>query len=338
MSKKDIRKVIVVMGAFISVFLILKITNHYIEKEKEELENSIHAIVIEDQTSLYKKANQEARVIEKLEIGSSIYLLKEYQLEDGTVWYEVKYEDKKGYIPQEKVDYFQKSDDEMVLMSDVSKFNIQFETIKDTKDYQRFLIQNDIQYVYIRAGGRGYGEEGNFYIDTEYQTFIDACEFLKIPYGFYFVEEAINTEEIEEEAVWIKNFLDQNAGEYCLLPLAIDIERYDTIETRTGEIWDTRAILVEELIQKLKERNIESIIYTNANTANQYLSEIDTKFWLSYYTLEDEIPDYWYTQTNQKPTENEELMEKMIAWQFTETGAGEQIKEQVDLSLVKESF
>ena len=31
-------------------------------------------------------------------------------------------------------------------------------------------------------------------------------------------------------------------------------------------------------------------------------------------------------------------MEKLVAWQFSETGAGTQIKEKVDLNLVKRSF
>ena len=338
MNRKDKRKIIVVIGALIVIVMILNITNNYIEKEKEQLENSIHAIVIEEKSPLYGKASNKAKVIEELEVGSNIYILEEDTAKDGSKWYKVQYGEKRGYIEQEKVDYYQKSEDEIVLMSDVSKFNIQYETIKNTQDYQRFLAQNDIQYAYIRAGGRGYGEEGNFYTDTDYKTFADACEYLKIPYGFYFIDEAINTEEIEEEAEWIKEFLAQNAGEYCLLPIAIDIEKYDNIETRTDEIWDERAILVEELIQNLKEENIESIVYTNANTANRYLSEIDTKFWLSYYPLEEKIPDYWYTQTNQRAAKNKELMEKMVAWQFTETGAGTQIEEKVDLNLVKRSF
>ena len=338
MNRKDKRKIIVVIGALIVIVMILNITNNYIEKEREQLENSIHAIVIEEKSPLYGKASNKAKVIEELEVGSNIYILEEDTAKDGSKWYKVQYGDKKGYIEQEKADYYQKSEDEIVLMSDVSKFNIQYETIKDTQDYQRFLIQNDIQYAYIRAGGRGYGEEGNFYTDTEYKTFVGACEYLKIPYGFYFIDEAINTEEIEEEAKWIKEFLAQNAGEYCLLPIAIDIERYDNIETRTDEIWDERAILVEELIQNLKEENIESIVYTNANTANRYLSEVDTNFWLSYYPQEEKIPDYWYTKTNQRASKNKELMEKMVAWQFTETGAGTQIEEKVDLNLVKKSF
>lgn len=332
MNKKN---TILVIGAWLIVCMIFNITNYFMEKEKEEMENSIHAVVMEENTPLYKKADKESKVIKELEIGSNIYILQEYTQEDGSIWYEVKTDDKKGYIPQDKADYYQKSGDEMVLMSDVSKFNIQYETIKNKNDYQRFLVQNDIQYVYIRAGGRGYGKEGNFYIDTEYQTFVDVCEYLKIPYGFYFVDEAINTEEIEEEAEWIVNFLEQNAGEYCVLPIAIDIERYSNIETRTGEIWDIRANLVEQLIQKLEENAISSIIYTNANTANQYFSQIDTKFWLSYYPLEDEVPNYWYSETNQEAAQNQELMEKMIAWQFTETGAGEQITENVDLSIVR---
>lgn len=334
MSRKDKRKIIIVIGALSIVLIILNITKSYIKKQQEKLENCIHAIVMEEDTKLYKNANNQSKVLENLRLGDRIYILKEYSQEDGTNWYKVKFEDKNGYILQEDVDYYKQSKDEMVLMSDVSKFNIQYETIKDKNDYQRFLVQNDIQYVYIRAGGRGYGKEGNFYTDTEYQIFVDVCEYLKIPYGFYFIDEAINTEEIEEEAKWIKDFLEQNAGKYCMLPVAIDVEKYDNVETRTEKIWDIRASLIEQLIKKLDENNIKSIIYTNANTANEYLSEIDSLFWLSYYTLKDEIPNYWYTETNQQATKNKELMDKTIAWQFTETGAGNQIKEKVDLSIV----
>ncbi len=49
--------------------------------------------------------------------------------------------------------------------------------------------EKDERYVYIRAGGRGY-TEGKIYYDNNFKMFRDACEYLKIPYGFYFIDEA----------------------------------------------------------------------------------------------------------------------------------------------------
>ena len=99
-----------------------------------------------------------------------------------------------------------------------------------------------------------------------------------------------------------------------------------------------RADLVTELIGKFKEKNIETIIYSNANTINEYLYTVDTKFWISYYDLQKKIPDHWYTDTDQEAAQNEEFTEKIIGWQFTEKGIGEDTKYPVDLSLVDNKF
>ena len=62
---------------------------------------------------------------------------------------------------KDKVKYYEfNAEEEYVLMSDVSKFNIQFEHFKNTEEYEVFLLNSNINYVYIRAGGRGYGKEG----------------------------------------------------------------------------------------------------------------------------------------------------------------------------------
>ena len=89
---------------------------------------------------------------------------------------------------------------------------------------------------------------------------------------------------------------------------------------------------------KFKENNIETLIYSNAKTANEYLYNIDSKFWVAYYPKEKKIPNYWYTDTDQEPVSNIEFTNKIVGWQFTENGAEEDIKEQVDVSLVKNEY
>lgn len=88
----------------------------------------------------------------------------------------------------------------------------------------------------------------------------------------------------------------------------------------------------------MKNYGYETIVYSNANTCNTYLSSLDTKFWLAYYPEESFIPDYWYSKTSQPGASNRELLNKMIGWQFSENGVKHVIKEGIDLSIFKRTF
>ena len=76
--------------------------------------------------------------------------------------------------------------------------------------------------------------------------------------------------------------MKDNKGKNCVLPVALDIENHGG-KGRADTIWDTRYTLVQELINNLKKRKIDTIVYSNAQTANLFLSELKTKFWLAYY-------------------------------------------------------
>lgn len=338
------RKRISIIFLLIIIMVLVFIIINYQEKKQLEIEkntditNAIHAIGIENHVPIYKKAKKSTfAIFNTMRRGENAYILEEMIDSKENKWYKVKYGNRVGYVLQENLAYFQESNEEKVLMSDVSKFNVIYKHFENTADYQLFLIENNIQYVYIRAGGRGYGKEGNFYTDPNYQIFIDACEYLKVPYGFYYLDEAVNSEEIDEEIAFMEKFIKENATSMCKLPLAIDIETHDE-KGRADHIWEDRVFLAEELVQKFRVRGISTIIYSNARTANDYLSNVNTGFWVAYYPEEDKIPNYWYSDTDQEPTENVEFMNKIVGWQFTENGVGDIIKEEVDISLVENSF
>lgn len=339
-NKKKVGIILLIITILLVAFIVTNLWEKIkLEKEKNtDITNAIHAIVIQDYAQIYKKPKQSAfSMFDMAKKGDNVYILEELIGDKEIKWYKVKYGNRVGYVVQESLDYFEPSDEEFVLMSDVSKFNVQYKHFENTKEYQIFLIENNIQYVYIRAGGRGYGEKGNFYTDEYVQIFIEACEYLKIPYGFYYIDEAVNGEEIDEEVEFIEKFIKEHATSMCKLPLAIDIETHDG-KGRADEMWENRVFLAEELVQKFRVRGISTIIYSNAKTASEYLTNVSTNFWLAYYPQENQIPNYWYSDTDQEPTQNLELINKMIGWQFTENGVGEIIKEDVDISLVKNSF
>lgn len=121
------------------------------------------------------------------------------------------------------------------------------------------------------------------------------------------------------------------------MPVALDIENHNG-NGRADTIWDTRYLLVEELIKDLKKEKIDTIVYTNAQTANLYFNELKTKFWIAYYPEEYKIPNYWYFDTNQPGASNTVLQKRTIGWQFTEHGAGDDISQDLDVSLMKKDF
>jgi len=73
-------------------------------------------------------------------------------------------------------------------------------------------------------------------------------------------------------------------------------------------------------------------------TADLYLSELDTKFWIAYYPKSRTIPNYWYFETKQEGASNVVLNKKTVGWQFTESGIRNKTVSEVDMSLFKQSF
>lgn len=336
------KNILIVVSIIICTILLIIFINKKIEDKINNIDvsNAIHGVIVKDNVGFYKKPKVSKwwRHIRDVQIGENAYIIEECTDKKNQKWSKVKIADKVGYVLSENVDYFEFSDkDGFELMSDVSKFNIQFKNFENANDYEVFLLNSNINYAYIRAGGRGYGEEGKFYTDPQYQLFIEACEYLNMPYVFYYIDEAITSEEIDEEVEFMQKFIKENSTKNNVLPLAIDAEKHDGVG-RADELWEERADLLTELIQKFKEKNIETIVYTNSNLANEFLYTVDTKFWIAYYNLENKVPNYWFDKTDQEGAKNIELMDKVIGWQFTETGAGKEIPYKVDVSIVKNEF
>ena len=194
------KKGIIIFLSLVAVIVItlVAIKMYKEKKNKDEIENSIHGVVISDDVPFYKDAKKEnVKQIKMLEKSENVYILDEFE-KDGIEWYKIKVDEKtNGYVKANTVEYYKEITKEKLLVSDVSEFNAKnFET---SEDYEVFLLENEISYVYIRAGGRGYGSQGNFFEDKEYEKYIEACEYLGVPYGFYFLDEAINSKEIDEE-------------------------------------------------------------------------------------------------------------------------------------------
>ena len=333
--RKKVVLIFILAVALILIFLAVWKIN--VEINKREIKNSIHGVVIADKLAFYKSPKEtNVKQIRSLKKSENVYILDEFE-KDGVDWYKVKVDGKtNGYVYQDGVDYYKEVNSEKVLVADVSQFDFE-KDFKTKEDFEVFVIENKVSGVYIRAGGRGYGEEGNFYEDEKFQDYVDACEYLKIPYGFYFLDEALNDKEVKEEVKVIKEFLDKNSGKNCKLPLALDIEDHEG-KGRADDIWLDRSSIVQKLIDSLKKEKIDTIVYTNAVTADLYLTDLDARFWIAYYPKLKSVPNYWYFETDQDGASNTVLNKKTDGWQFTENGIRNEIISEVDLSLFKKSF
>ncbi len=332
-----IKNIIIVTSIIISIIIAIVLIKLLINMLiiNHQMKTAINAITINENVPLYSTA-KEKNEIKNLDIGTNVYILKNIIDKNGIKWSKVKVNKKVGYIVSENIDSYKKSEMKKALMLDVSKFNMQnnFSTIGE---FRAFLLNNNINYVYIRAGGRGYGEAGKLYTDPKYKEYAEACEFLKIPFGFYFLDEAITSEEVDEEVNFIKEFVENNKYQSNTLPIALDVEKH-LEKGRADDIWDTRYIIVNELIEKLQQNGYSTIIYSNADIANKYLCNVNAKLWLAYYPDLAEKPKYWFSDTSVEGATNKLLISKMVAWQFTQTGIKDIINEKIDLSIVYNSF
>jgi len=338
--RRSKRKIIVLILLIAVVLVIASIVvwRMKVAQNEKEIQAATPGVVIAEKLAFYKEAKQtDVKQIRILEKGENVYILDEFE-KDGVSWYRVKVDGKtNGYVYSEGVDYYKEVNGEKVLVADVSQFDFEKE-FQTKEDFEVFVVENNISGVFIRAGGRGYGKEGNFYEDKKYTDFVEACEYLKVPYGFYFLDEALNDKEIAEEVEFIKEFLSKNQGANCKLPVCLDIEDHEG-KGRADNSWNDRGQLVQKLVNSLEKEKIDTIVYSNAITANIYLNDVDAKFWIAYYPSNiDSVPSYWYFDTKQEAASNTVLNKKTIGWQFTESGIKEKIVSQIDLSLFKKSL
>lgn len=345
----------------IALIIALVLVIVYFNTVKGNIDNGINAIVCVDGTIL--KAGRKELILEK---GKRVKILQDDILNNI---YLVKCDDVIGKVPKESVVYYKNSGNKKYsLMVDVSQFNIVGKESEENpnrnfnneEEFGLFMIENNIDYAYIRLGGRGWGQKGTLYYDDEATRYIDICEYLGIPYGFYFLDEALNYEEIIEEVNFVKDFLDKNKTKMNKLPLAIDLE-YQSGKGRTDETWEGRTIILNTLIYEFNKINVDCIIYTNGARGEKYLKDVNTKFWVAMYPQNDIIPENNYKATvKMEQLENEltaivsnnlntkinkggtnityytdEFLDKVIGWQFTESGAElDGIDEYIDLSII----
>ena len=173
-----------------------------------------------------------------------------------------------------------------------------------------------IDFAMIRVGYRGYGESGKLMEDVNFQKNIRGAIDAGLEVGVYFFSQALNLEEVEEEAEFV---LKRIRNYEVTMPVVYDWE-YVSEEARTANM-DARTLTdcSRYFCDLMTEAGYDSMIYFNRNQARDllYLEElVDYPFWLAAYN--DRMP-FGY---------------KVEMWQYTDNGRVPGIEGPVDIDIM----
>lgn len=171
-------------------------------------------------------------------------------------------------------------------------------------------------FVFIRLGYRGYGQEGVIRLDREFEENIKNAGEEGFDIGVYFYAQAVNEEEAREEAEFV---LENLEGHELQLPVVYDPENVLDAEARTddvtGEQFTKNAVVFCETI---KAAGYQPAIYCNM-------------LWQAYKLDLAQFSEYpiWYADYEPQP----QTPYRFEFWQYTNTATVDGIEGPVDLDI-----
>ena len=183
------------------------------------------------------------------------------------------------------------------------------------------VAADGIDFVYIRAGYRGYGS-GKMVEDKYFVQNIEGAKAAGISVGVYYFTQAVNENEAIEEA----DFILEKITDYGVdIPVAIDVEKIDDPEAgvRTAKLSkDEYTKNVRAFCRRIESRGYASLIYGNAKTFTMLLnmSELEDKekWFADYIGPNDTVPYFPY---------------EFRIWQYDSTGSCDGVTGDVDMNL-----
>lgn len=173
-----------------------------------------------------------------------------------------------------------------------------------------------VDFVIIRIGGRGYGDEGALYTDDRALEYIDGAHSAGLKVGGYFFSQAINAEEAVEEADYVKSILGDTKIEF---PIAYDWEIIKDEDARTDSVSAAEATnCARAFCDRITELGYKTMLYSPSR-------ELYFKYDLS--RLAD--IDIWYCEYSNLPT----FYYQFSMWQYSSTGKVDGIDSDVDMNI-----
>lgn len=199
------------------------------------------------------------------------------------------------------------------MVIDLSKYN----TVTDWS-----AVAQNVSGAIIRCGYRGY-VVGVISEDNKYRMHAEQCKAAGVPFGVYFMSQAITEDEAREEAdyaVWMSVALG------ATLPIFIDSEDGDgtaKVVRADSLSQDQRTAIVRAFCDQVKSHGLQAGVYASENWF---------KTRLHYDTLKDYL--IWAAKygVNDGTAHEQPALEKIDMWQFSSRGTVRGVAGSVDVN------
>ncbi len=173
-----------------------------------------------------------------------------------------------------------------------------------------------IEFVFIRLGFRGYGQDGTLKLDTNFEKNIQGARAAGLDVGVYFFAQAVNEKEAIEEA----EFVLENLLEYDLqMPVVYDPESILHEEARTDHVTGEQFTKnTKAFCETIEEAGYDAMIYCNMLWQADKLDLTE----LSEYPI-------WYADYEEYP----QTPYHFEIWQYSNEGTVDGIQGNVDLNI-----
>ena len=191
---------------------------------------------------------------------------------------------------------------------------------QDNVDFEK-VKESGIDFVFIRAGFRGYGT-GSLNEDSKAVDNIKNALSAGLDVGVYFFSQAINEKEAVEEAEYVFDILEK-AGvaspEELKMPIVFDPESIMNDSARTDSVTGEQFTLNSiAFCETVKEKGYEPCVYCNMLWQAFKLDLGILKDYKIWYADYEELPQTPYDYTY---------------WQYSDTGSVDGVKGPVDLDI-----
>ena len=182
-------------------------------------------------------------------------------------------------------------------------------------DWSR-VAASGVEFVMIRIGFRGYGQEGTLNLDQYFQKNLEGAKNAGLKVGAYFFSQAITPAEAEEEAAFVLQHLGGAELDY---PVVYDWEVVNNKSARTNGLGvDTLTECAITFCDAVSYAGYTPMIYYNLPVGY-------TRYDLSRLTAYD----VWFAQYAEVPT----MYYHYRIWQYTDSGKIPGIETRVDMNI-----
>ncbi len=176
--------------------------------------------------------------------------------------------------------------------------------------------QSGIDFVMVRIGGRGYGEEGKLYQDDRAVEYIKGAQAAGIKAGGYFFSQSVTTGEAKEEADYVRQVLGDIKPDF---PIAYDWELIKEDEARTDKV------TAEQATENAAAFCRQAVSYGYTPMIYSTSRELYFKYDLS------KLAEYgiWYSEYSDTPA----FYYQFSMWQYSKEGVVDGVEGKVDLDI-----